>query len=63
MLAQIRNTGARILAIFLVDGGWPIVSRPSRREATDAKGAEKEKVGGGSRQSVKSAFFGFISRG
>jgi hypothetical protein len=63
MLTQIRNTGARIFAFFLVNGGWAIVPGPSRREATDAKGAEKEKVGGGSRQSVKSAFFGFISRG
>ena len=42
MFTQIRNTCARILAFFLVDGGWPIVSAPSRREARGANGAERE---------------------
>jgi hypothetical protein len=31
------------LAFFLINGGWTIVSGyPVRREATDAKGAERE---------------------
>jgi hypothetical protein len=42
MLSQ--NTHARILASFLLDGGWSIVSGLSvRREATDAKGTERER--------------------
>jgi hypothetical protein len=42
MFTQIRSTRARILAFFLVDGGWSIVPGLSRREATGAKGAERE---------------------
>ena len=41
MLTRIRNTCARILASFLIDGGWSIA--PCAREATGRQGCGERK--------------------
>ena len=45
MLTRIRNTNARILASFPVDGGWSIVSGINRcaREAVERQGCGERK--------------------